>query len=179
RQSSVPFCSHARKLLYPLAPHLGQHRCSSIYEPDYLEVGKSKIPLHNPLNLQIRGYDFPVLENFQRYVHKIAKNMDIEIEDGWAVPPQYLQVQRFKPQSTVIDSEYKMAVYERNIQVVELPSTVGEIFFEVLQTALPEGVTLTVHEHTEEQEENRYIPDNELIELKTKLEELGGPSKKK
>ena len=64
-------------------------------------------------------------------------------------------------------------------QVVDLPSTVGAIFFEVLQTALPEGVTFSVYKHVDHYEEIRYIPDSRLIELKTQLEELGGPSKKR
>ncbi|PSN44045.1 hypothetical protein C0J52_19608 [Blattella germanica] len=82
-----------------------------------LQVGKSKIPLYNTLNIQLHGYDYPVLENFQSFVHRIATNMNIEVEDGWALPPQHLQVQRFKPESTVIDAEYKILKYERNIQV--------------------------------------------------------------
>jgi large subunit ribosomal protein L48 len=64
-------------------------------------------------------------------------------------------------------------------QVVDLPSTVGSILFEVLQTALPEGVSMTVHEHKEEYEEIRYIPDVQLLELKSQLEELGGPTVKR
>jgi large subunit ribosomal protein L48 len=63
--------------------------------------------------------------------------------------------------------------------VVDLPSTVGSVLFEVLQTALPEGVSMTVHEHKEEYEEMRYIPDVQLLELKSQLEELGGPTVKK
>lgn len=64
-------------------------------------------------------------------------------------------------------------------QVIHLPSTVGSVLFEVLQTALPEGVSMTVHEHKEEYEETRYIPDAQLLELKSQLEELGGPTVKK
>lgn len=65
------------------------------------------------------------------------------------------------------------------LQVVDLPSTIGSIFFEVLQTTLPEGVTMTVHEHKEEYEELRYIPDVQLLELKSQLQELKNPNVKK
>jgi large subunit ribosomal protein L48 len=65
------------------------------------------------------------------------------------------------------------------LQVVDLPSTIGSVFFEVLQTALPEGMSMTVHEHKEEHEEVRYVPDVQLLELKSQLEDLGRPSKKK
>lgn len=43
--------------------------------------------------------------------------MDLKVADGWAVPPQQFQVQRYKPQSAVPDSEYKLTLYERIIQV--------------------------------------------------------------
>lgn len=65
------------------------------------------------------------------------------------------------------------------LQVVDLPSTIGSVFFEVLQTALPEGMSMTVQEHKEEHEEVRYVPDVQLLELKSQLEDLGRPSKKK
>jgi len=65
------------------------------------------------------------------------------------------------------------------LQVVDLPSTIGSIFFEVLQTALPEGMSMSVHEHKEEHEEVRYVPDVQLLELKSQLEDLGRTSKKK
>lgn len=36
---------------------------------------------------------------------------------SWATPAQRLQVTRLKPKSPIVDAEYKLAVYERNIQV--------------------------------------------------------------
>lgn len=38
---------------------------------------------------------------------------------------------------------------------------------------------MTVHEHKEQHEEVRYVPDVQLLELKSQLEDLGRPSKKK
>ncbi|XP_063222316.1 large ribosomal subunit protein mL48 [Bacillus rossius redtenbacheri] len=150
-----------------------------IYEPDYLDKLKPDIPVYNALNIQMKGYDFPVLENYQKFVHSIAESMDIEVEDSWALPPQHLQIQRYKPQSSIVDSEYKLLVYERNVQVTDLPSTVAAVFLEVIQAVLPEGVSLSVHEHLREHEEARFVPDQQLKELKTELDSLGGPVAKK
>lgn len=47
------------------------------------------------------------------------------------------------------------------------------------QAAQPEGVSITVVEHAEEHEECRYVPDNELLDLKSQLDDMGGPIKKK
>lgn len=78
---------------------------------------KSKIPLHNDLNIQFKGYDYPVLENYQKFVHKLLKGFEINIEESWGVPAAHSHILRYKPKSSVIDSEYKLKLFERNIQV--------------------------------------------------------------
>lgn len=54
----------------------------SVYEPDYLDMLKPDIPEYDEVNVQIKGYDFAVLESFQKFVHTIAENMNIEVSDG-------------------------------------------------------------------------------------------------
>ena len=44
----------------------------------------------------------------------------------------------------------------------------------VCRAVLPEGCTLRVHEHEIAHEEVRYVPDNQLLELKHQLQEMGG-----
>lgn len=153
--------------------------CTSVYDPPYLESLKPKIPLYAPLNIQMKGYDFAVLENYQKIIHKIARLMDIDIMEGWATPGVKEKIQKFKPFSSVIDQEYLLTTYERNLQVVDLPATIAPIFFQLIQAAQPQGTDLDVHKHLEEHEIIRYVPDMELKELKTKLTDLGGPVKKK
>lgn len=51
-----------------------------------------------------------------------------------------------------------------------MPSTKIVVFAEMLQAALPQGVTLNIHEHQPEHEEIRYVPDYELNQLKNQLE---------
>uniref|UniRef100_A0A182PQC8 Small ribosomal subunit protein uS10 domain-containing protein n=1 Tax=Anopheles epiroticus TaxID=199890 RepID=A0A182PQC8_9DIPT len=150
-----------------------------MYEPDYLELLKPKYPLYDTLNVTIKGYDFPLLESYQKFIHNVADSMDLEIADAYAQPPQKLNVQKFKPNSSVIDSEYKLTVYERTVQVEKVQAPLYPLLLRTLQAALPEGVTLKVTEHTWEQEESRYVPDRDLKELKQQLDEMGGASKKK
>ncbi|XP_014274618.1 large ribosomal subunit protein mL48 [Halyomorpha halys] len=152
---------------------------TSFYDPPYLDSLKPKIPLYEPLNIQIKGYDFAVLESYQKEINRIAKVMDIEISDGWAIPGVKHKIQRFKPNSSIVQNEYELVTYERNLQVVDLPSTVAPIFFQLIQAAQPQGTIIEVHEHLNEHEIIRYIPVHELIQLKTQLTELGGPVTKK
>jgi large subunit ribosomal protein L48 len=56
-------------------------------------------------------------------------------------------------------------------KVVDVPSTKMILFTELVQAALPQGVNLSVHLHEPEHEEIRYVPDYELQQLKTQLED--------
>lgn len=60
-----------------------------------------------------------------------------------------------------------------------MPSPTYPLLLRVAQSALPEGVTLNVVEHSEDDEEIRYVPDRELLELKVQLDDMGGPMTKK
>jgi len=58
-------------------------RCfGSIYEPEYLDMLKPDIPEYEEINIQIKGYDFAILESFQKFVHTVAENMSLEVSDG-------------------------------------------------------------------------------------------------
>ncbi|CAK1601032.1 unnamed protein product [Parnassius mnemosyne] len=147
---------------------------NDLHEPDYLISMEPDEPVYDCLNLQIKGYDFAVLEACQAELHRFAEVMGIQVDECWATPAQQLKVQRFKPKSTVIDAEYNLNVYERNVQVVDVPAWALGTLLRVTRATLPEGCTLNVHEHTVEHEEIRYVPDNQLLELKQQLEEMGG-----
>ncbi|XP_014249134.1 39S ribosomal protein L48, mitochondrial [Cimex lectularius] len=153
--------------------------CYSIHDPPYLDSLKPKIPQYNPVNIQIKGYDYALVESYQKLANKIASSLDLNISDAWATPATKAKIQKFKPNGTVIDKEYILTTYERNIQIEELSSTVAPILIELLQCALPQGISFHLHLHEEEDDVKRYVPDMELSELKTQLEELGGPVKKK
>jgi large subunit ribosomal protein L48 len=162
------------KICLPSVSHYG-----SIYEPEYLDMLKPDIPEYEKINVQIKGFDFAVLESYQKCVHTFAENMDIEVSDGWALPPQTINVKRFAPHSDHVESQYTMSVYERNIQLVDIPTTKFSLLLEVIEDSLPAGVKVSVHKHTDEIEKLKYIPDNELKVLKDQLEEMGGTRRKK
>ncbi|KAL4702279.1 hypothetical protein ACJJTC_018593 [Scirpophaga incertulas] len=134
-----------------VTPHITRFK-SDLYEPDYLISMEPDEPVYDCLNLQLKGYDFTLLEACQSQIHRYAEVMGIQVDECWATPAQQIKVQRFKPGGTVVDSEYLLNVYERNIQVVDVPAF-------AMGDAAPE---------------TRYVPDNQLKELQHQLEEMGG-----
>lgn len=46
---------------------------------------KPKYPVHACVNIQIKGYDFPVLESYQRFLHRTAQSLDLDVTDRYEV----------------------------------------------------------------------------------------------
>lgn len=42
---------------------------------------KPQYPQYPNLNVQIKGYDYPILESYQRYLHNVAEYLDIDVAD--------------------------------------------------------------------------------------------------
>lgn len=42
---------------------------------------KPKFPQYETLNFQIRGYDFPVLESYQKYLHNFAESLELDVSE--------------------------------------------------------------------------------------------------
>ncbi|XP_072939026.1 large ribosomal subunit protein mL48 [Epargyreus clarus] len=158
--------------------HQKQYK-SNLYEPDYLISMEPDEPVYDCLNLQLKGYDYTLLEACQSEIHRFAENMGIQVDECWATPAQQLKIQRFKPGGTALDAEYHLNIYERNVQVTDVPAWALGTLLRVARAVLPEGCTLNVHEHTIAHEEIRYVPDNELLELKQQLQDMGGSVKDK
>lgn len=148
-----------------------------IYEPPYLDAMKPAFPTYDVINVKITGYDFPILESYQRFVHRIAKALNMDVSDCWAHPPKKEQIVRYKPNSALADSEYKLTTYERYVQITDLLAPTYPLFVRFIQSGLPEGVTLSIVHHTDFVEESRYVPDKDLLDLKAELDSKGGPTK--
>lgn len=98
---------------------------------------------------------------------------------SWGSPAQNLKIHRYKQTSTIVESEYSLTKYERNLQITEVPSVAYPILLRMIHECTPEGVFVKVHESQKEDQEVRYIPDNQLTNLKSQLQNLGGSSQKK
>ncbi|KAL7632810.1 UNVERIFIED_CONTAM: hypothetical protein RMT77_016876 [Armadillidium vulgare] len=149
------------------------------FEPPYLDDNKFEKPSYPFLNVQVKGYDYTILERYARWVHSTAVHMDIDVEECWATPCEKSEVVTYLKNTEVVENKYNLQMYERNVQIAELSSTMAPIFIQVIKAALPEGVKLSIHEHMEEHYNIRRIPDLQLKALESKLDELGGPVEKK
>lgn len=66
-------------------------------------------------------------------------------------------------------SEYNLKIYERHMQMSEVSSIKYSILIRALEASLPQGVTLNVNIFDPALEKKRYVPDKELLDLKSSL----------
>ncbi|CAD5123377.1 DgyrCDS11733 [Dimorphilus gyrociliatus] len=141
-----------------------------VWEPDYINQ-PPEIPEYQPLNIQLRGYDYVTLESFARYAHRLSDRLGLDVE-VYPVPPRTNSVNVFKPNSTKVADTYKLSNYERIIRLLKMPSNVAPILLDTLQCNMPEGVSMTVKEPQEDEDEFRYVPDLMLQDLFQQVAEI-------
>lgn len=138
------------------------------------------MPIYDTLNIQITGYDYPILENFQKFIHDTCTTMDVNmVEDSWALPPKHEKITKLKPGTAIVDANYELKTYKRVVQIVDVKAHLLPVLLRLIEAGMPEGVSLNVQEHTDLMDTERYVPDKELLDLKDQLTEMGGPSTKK
>ena len=58
----------------------------------------------------MRGHNFDMLESFQSYVHNLAENMGVQVEEGWVTPAKSTKV------SSVWSSLFPLINSHKNVQ---------------------------------------------------------------
>jgi len=144
------------------------------FEPDYLDTIKSAPKSYPPINVQIRGYDFDIIESYQGFVHAIALKMGINVSDDncWATPPETLKVETYCEGGTNTRAVHELRVYERNVHIESLKTVDAGPFIDALRTSTPPGVSISIHKHKEEHLDSRYITDPFMDMVKGELKVL-------
>merc|ERR1712142_496440 len=140
------------------------------FEPNYLDAAGLTPPAHPKVNIQLKGFDFDVLESYQSYVHNMAENIGIDVGESWATPCESFKAHTYAAQSTKVNNTYTLNVFERNVQLDNVLSTDLPVLIDVLRKTLPEGASLSVHEHADQDYEARFIPDPLINSLRDELQ---------
>ncbi|XP_076415399.1 large ribosomal subunit protein mL48 [Peromyscus maniculatus bairdii] len=121
------------------------------------------------LNIHLIAYDMTLAESYAQYVHRLCNRLSIQVEESYAMPTKTMEVMRLPAQGNKMVLDSVLTTHERVVQISGLSATFAEIFLEILQSNLPEGVRLSVREHTEEDFKGRFKARPELEELLAKL----------
>ena len=140
------------------------------YDPPYLNK-EAAFPNYELLNINVKGYDYSVLDTYYRYIERLCVSLKIDVVEAYAMPCRTYKIKTYQPFSATLDKEFKLNHYHRVVRISNLKSTFASLLFETIQLNLPEGVQMNVSVPSEEDDEFRYVPDIELNELKQKLTE--------
>lgn len=121
------------------------------------------------LNIHLTAYDMTLAESYAQYVHRLCNQLSVKVEESYAMPTKTMEVMRLPDQGNKMVLDSVLTTHERVVQISGLSATFAEIFLEILQSNLPEGVRLSVREHTEEDFKGRFKARPELEELLAKL----------
>ncbi|TEA36364.1 hypothetical protein DBR06_SOUSAS27710020 [Sousa chinensis] len=119
------------------------------------------------LNIHLIAYDMALAESYAQYVHNLCNHLSIKVEESYAMPTKTVEVLQLQDQGRKMLLDSVLTTHERVIS--GLSATFAEIFLEIIQSNLPEGVKLSVKEHTEEDFKGRFKARPELEELLAKL----------
>ncbi|XP_061058867.1 large ribosomal subunit protein mL48 isoform X3 [Eubalaena glacialis] len=121
------------------------------------------------LNIHLTAYDMALAESYAQYVHNLCNHLSIKVEESYALPTKTVEMLQLQDQGSKMLLDSVLTTHERVVQISGLSATFAEIFLEIIQSNLPEGVKLSVREHTEEDFKGRFKARPELEELLAKL----------
>lgn len=146
-----------------------------VNEPHYLKLLKPQVPFYELLNVQLKGYDHAVLDEFMSFVVRMTRRMKLKVNSKWITPNESFRFDCLQPQSYVVEYSNVLHVYERNVQIKYVPAHLLSIYIDLIERSRPTGVTVAVHPHSADHEQVRYIPDSQLTALKEELAEWSQP----
>ncbi|XP_070786070.1 large ribosomal subunit protein mL48 [Enoplosus armatus] len=117
---------------------------------------------YGTLNVKVSGCDMTVVEHYSQYIHNVCNRLGIKVAESYALPTKSTEVMLMQEQGTKMYVDAILKTHERVVQLSTLNATLCPVFMEVLLKNQPEGVQLSVKEHTEADFQARFKGRPEL-----------------
>lgn len=117
---------------------------------------------YGTLNVNVSGYDMTVVEHYSQYIHNFCNRLGIKVADSYALPTKSTEVMLMQEQGTKTYVDAVLKTHHRVIQLSTLNAALCPVFMDVLLKNQPEGVQLSVTEHTEADFQARFKARPEL-----------------
>ncbi|XP_071315174.1 large ribosomal subunit protein mL48 [Trachinotus anak] len=124
---------------------------------------------YGTLNVKVSGYDMTLVEHYAQYIHNFCNHLDVKVGLCYALPTKTTEVMLMQEQGTKMYVDAVLKTHERVIQLKSLNTTLCPILMDVLLKNQPEGVQLSVKEHTEADYKMRFKARPELEELMAQM----------
>ncbi|XP_070849262.1 large ribosomal subunit protein mL48 [Chaetodon trifascialis] len=120
---------------------------------------------YGTLNVMVSGYDMTVVEHYAQYIHHLCNRLGIRVAESYAMPTKSTEVMLMQEKGTKLFVDSVLKTHERVVQMNSLSAALCPVFMEVLLHNQPEGVQLSVKEHTEADYQARFKGRPEMEEL--------------
>ncbi|NP_001290924.1 39S ribosomal protein L48, mitochondrial [Esox lucius] len=120
---------------------------------------------YGTLNVKVSGYDMILVEHYSQYIHNLCNRLGVKVAESYALPTKTMEVMVMAEQGTKMYIDAILKTHERIVQLSQLNATLCPIFMEVLLKNQPEGVQLSVKQHTEADYLDRFKARPELAGL--------------
>lgn len=117
---------------------------------------------YGTLNVSVSGYDMTVVERYSQYIHNLSNRLGIEVAESYALPTKTTEVMLMQEQGTKTIVDAILKTHLRVVQLNSLNAALCPVFMEVVLKNQPEGVQLSVKEHTEADYQARFKARPEL-----------------
>ncbi|KAM9335359.1 large ribosomal subunit protein mL48 [Symphorus nematophorus] len=117
---------------------------------------------YGTLNVKVWGYDMTLVEHYSQYIHNLCNRLGIKVAECYALPTKSTEVMLMQEHGTKMNVDAILKTHERVVQLSSLNATLCPVFMEVLLKNQPEGVQLSVKEHTEADFQARFKGRPEL-----------------
>ncbi|KAI8744498.1 39S ribosomal protein L48 mitochondrial isoform X2 [Biomphalaria glabrata] len=154
-----------QRLLYTPSQYHG------LWEPNDLKL-EPDIPEFSALHIQMKGYDYAVLESYSKFIHNAMDSIFNLDTDSWASPAKKTEARTYHPRSTTVNEKYNLSKYDRTVLVENIPTIRVPILLQFIRRNSPPGVEVSFKEPSPDDEEFRYVPDYDVIQLKAEKEAI-------
>ncbi|XP_053436214.1 39S ribosomal protein L48, mitochondrial-like isoform X1 [Nycticebus coucang] len=100
------------------------------------------------LSIHLSAYDMTLAERYAQFVHNLCNQLSIKVEESYVLPTKTMEVLWLPDQGNKMVLTTSPYYHERMVQISGSSATFAEIFLEIIQSNLPEGVRLLVKEHS-------------------------------
>ncbi|KAJ8347791.1 hypothetical protein SKAU_G00263800 [Synaphobranchus kaupii] len=124
---------------------------------------------YGDLNMAVYGHDITLVEHYSQYVHNLCNRLKIKVVESYGLPTTNTEILTLQEKGGKMSVDAVLKTHHRVIQLTGLNATVCPVFIEVLLQNQPEGVDLSIKEHTEADFTSRFKTRPELEGLMAKL----------
>ncbi|XP_059210837.1 39S ribosomal protein L48, mitochondrial [Centropristis striata] len=117
---------------------------------------------YGSLNVTVSGYDMTLVEYYSQHIHNLCNLLSIKVLECYALPTKTTEVMLMQEKGTKMYVDCILKTHKRVVQLSSLNTTLCPILMEVVLKNQPEGIQLSMKEHTKEDFQARFKARPEL-----------------